>query len=396
MSLAKKTTKGRKTKKAKGIKKKKQLKKSKKTQASSRRANTRRAKTVSKTPRIKKKKGKITVKRKVKPQTKPKKKAKKKTKKIQTRSAKKPVKKKLRVSKAKPRSKKTKTLTRVSKKPPTKKPSRVKAKERTEVKVERKRTKIEKVWVKYKKTGSEELKDKIILNYSPLVKYVAGQISARLPQVVDFADLVSYGMLGLMDAIEKFDLEKKVKFETYAVVRINGAIIDELRKLDWVPRPLRYKARRFEEAYIKLLNRLRRNPSDDEWAEELEISTVELRNILDQLSHTSLLALDELWGIGSESQGEKIGLLDVLKDRHAEEPDRLLDSKETKEMMIEAVKRLPDREKNVITLYYYKGLALKEIADILGLTESRVSQLHTRALLRLKLNLKAKKSLLMA
>jgi RNA polymerase sigma factor for flagellar operon FliA len=219
--------------------------------------------------------------------------------------------------------------------------------------------------------------------YSPLVKYVAGRMSSGLPAHVEEADLISYGLVGLINAIERFELEREIKFETYAITRIKGAIIDELRTLDWVPRSVRAKAREIERANAKLENKLQRAPTDDEMALELEMSVEDFQESLLQISNSTVVALDELWTV-SDSSGDQVSLLDTLHDPDAPDPAQMLDASEIKDRLADAIARLPEREKLVIALYYYENLTLREIGEVLGVTESRISQLHTKAVLRLK------------
>ncbi|MHB0975847.1 MAG: RNA polymerase sigma factor WhiG [Candidatus Aquicultorales bacterium] len=243
------------------------------------------------------------------------------------------------------------------------------------------------LWLEFKATGSRGLRDKLILHYAPIVKYVAGRICANLPQNVDQSDIVSYGILGLIDAIEKFDLNREVKFETYAIARIKGAIIDELRCLDWVPRSVRTKAKDLERAYIHLENTLKRVPTDEEVASSLGVSMDDYRDMLVQVSTTSLLALDELWSTGDRD--DKVSLIDTIEDSSSPDPSEAFEFEEMKELLAEVLEKLTERERTVIALYYYEGMTLKEIGEILGVTESRVSQLHTKAVLRLKAKLRA-------
>jgi RNA polymerase sigma factor for flagellar operon FliA len=221
-----------------------------------------------------------------------------------------------------------------------------------------------------------------VLAYSPLVKYVAGRIGSGLPAHVQEADLISYGLDGLISAIERFDPGRQVKFETYAITRIRGAIIDELRALDWVPRSVRARAREFERVNAKLEARLRRAPTDDEMAGELHITVPELQDSLLQISNSTMVALDELW-TGSDS-GDQVSLLEALPDESAPDPQALLDRVALRERIADALGALPERERMVIALYYYENLTLREIGEVLGVTESRVSQMHTKAVLRLR------------
>ena len=242
------------------------------------------------------------------------------------------------------------------------------------------------LWRKYKSSGSDRAREQLVVAYSPLVKYVAGRMSSGLPAHVEEADLISYGLIGLINAIERFDIEREIKFETYAITRIKGAIIDELRALDWVPRSVRARAREIERAHGKLEHRLQRTPSDEEMAAELNISVEEFQDSLVKISNSTVVALDELWAV-SDSSGDQVSLLDTLHDPEAPDPQQLLDASELKDRLADAIAALPEREKLVIALYYYENLTLREIGEVLGVTESRVSQLHTKAVMRLKSHL---------
>ena len=238
-------------------------------------------------------------------------------------------------------------------------------------------------WSEYKATGSSSARDSLILHYSPLVKYVAGRVAVGLPANVEQADLISYGIFGLIDAIDKYDQSRGIKFETYAISRIRGAIIDELRAIDWVPRSVRFKAREVEKAYASLENKLKRPPSDAEIAEEMGVTIDELTAIYTQLSTVSLVALDELMSSDGE-RGDKLSLVETLEDTRTESPMEAFESEEMKTILAEAINRLPEREKVVVTLYYFEGLTLAQIGEVLGVTESRICQMHTKAVLALK------------
>ncbi len=242
------------------------------------------------------------------------------------------------------------------------------------------------LWHEYRQTGDRGLRDRLILTYAPLVKFVAGRLGATLPSHVDEQDLVSYGLLGLIGAIERFDPDREIKFETYAIARIKGAIIDELRSLDWVPRSVRTRARQIERAIAELERSLMRAPTDAEIANKIGISGEELEESLTEISRTSIAALDELWS-PSGGGGDQVSLIDTIEDEHGPNPEVTLEQTELKEALGEAISRLPEREKLVVTLYYYEELTLREIGEVLGVTESRVSQLHTKAVLRLKARL---------
>jgi len=238
------------------------------------------------------------------------------------------------------------------------------------------------LWNEYKESNAREARERLILHYSPLVKFVAGRVAAGLPQSIEQSDLVSYGIFGLIDAIDKFDLSRGFKFETYAISRIKGAIIDELRSIDWVPRSVRAKARAIERAYSKLENELRRTPDDAELATELEMTEEELAGVLSQISFVGLVALDELLSSSSErGSGTTIG--DTVTDgRH--DPVEAFEAEEMRHILADAINRMPDRERLVLTLYYYEGLTLAEIGKHLGVTESRVCQIHTKAIFQLR------------
>src|SRR5207342_1592798 len=239
------------------------------------------------------------------------------------------------------------------------------------------------LWRRFKGTGDVHARERLVIAYSPLVKYVAGRMASGLPAHVEEADLISYGLVGLISAIERFELEREIKFETYAITRIKGAIIDELRALDWVPRSVRARAREIERAHGKLEHRLHRTPTDEEMADELQLSVEEFQEILVKISNSTVVALDELWAV-SDSSGDAVSLLDTLQDPDAPDPQQMLAASELKDRLADAIAALPEREKLVIALYYYENLTLREIGEVLGVTESRISQLHTKAVLRLK------------
>jgi len=245
---------------------------------------------------------------------------------------------------------------------------------------------IQRLWAEYKADGQRELRDQLIVHYSPLVKYVAGRVATGLPQNVDQADLVSYGIFGLIDAIEKFDLDRGFKFETYAIARIKGNILDELRSIDWVPRSVRAKARAIEKAYSKLEGQLHRTPTDVELAAELDLTDEQLQATLGQISFTGLVALDEMLSGGE--RGESVTLGDTVADSGIG-PVAAYEVEEMRQILADAINRLPEREKTVLTLYYYEGLTLAEIGSILGVTESRVCQIHTKSVIQLRARMAA-------
>ena len=239
------------------------------------------------------------------------------------------------------------------------------------------------LWRRYKDDRDEKARERLVLAYAPLVKYVAGRMSSGLPSHVEESDLISYGLLGLISAIERFEPEREIKFETFAITRIKGSIIDELRSLDWVPRSVRTKAREIEKANAKLEHKLHRAPTDQEMAAELGVEVDEFQESLVRISNSSVVALDELWTV-SDASGDQVSLLDTIQDPQALDPAMEMDTTEMKDRLADAIARLPEREKLVVALYYYENLTLREIGEVLGVTESRVSQLHTKAVLRLK------------
>nr|WP_298990448.1 RNA polymerase sigma factor WhiG [uncultured Pseudokineococcus sp.] len=241
------------------------------------------------------------------------------------------------------------------------------------------------LWVAFKTTGDAAVRERLILHYSPLVKFVAGRVGVGLPSNVEQADLVSYGVFGLIDAIEKYDLERAIKFETYAIQRIRGAIIDELRALDWIPRSVRSKAREVEKTYAELEARLHRTPTEPEVAAQMGIPLKDLHHIFSQVSYVNLVALDELLSGGEK--GDSLSLGDTLEDTRAEDPVMAFEGEETKFLLARAIDQLSEREKIVVTLYYYENMTLAEIGRILGVTESRICQMHSKAVLQLRTKL---------
>jgi RNA polymerase sigma factor for flagellar operon FliA len=236
------------------------------------------------------------------------------------------------------------------------------------------------LWRSFKDSGDPAQRDTLIIHYSPLVKYVAGRVAVGLPQSVEQADLVSYGIFGLIDAIEKFDLERGFKFETYAIPRIKGAIIDELRSIDWVPRSVRSKARSLERAYAKLEAEHHRSPTDTELAEELEWTDSQLQSTLGQISFIGVVALDEMLSGGSGDRAD-------ADSRPG--PVATFEVEEMRQLLAKAINDMPEREKIILTLYYYEGLTLAEIGEVLGVTESRVCQIHTKSVIHLRAKLAA-------
>lgn len=239
---------------------------------------------------------------------------------------------------------------------------------------------LDQAWTRFKNRGRQHDRDQLIVYYAPLVKYVASRVAAGLPQSVDQSDLVSYGMFGLIDAITKFDPERGFKFETYAISRVKGAILDELRSIDWVPRSVRSKAKTVERAMMKLEATLHRAPTDEEVADELDLSVAQLNGIYNQISSLGMVALDEMLSMGGS---ESLTFGDTLADR-GDGPGGIYEQVEMRQLLAAAINRMNEREKIVLTLYYYESLTLAEIGRVLGVTESRVCQIHTKAVLSLK------------
>lgn len=235
-----------------------------------------------------------------------------------------------------------------------------------------------KLWEEYSRTRKAELREKLIIEYSQLVKLVAGRLSMYLGYNVEYDDLVGYGIFGLIDAIEKFDYGKNVKFETYASLRIRGAILDQIRKMDWIPRTLRQKQKRIDSAMSKIEAQMGRTATDDELAAELEISTDELNSWQGQAMVTNLVSLDEFTEAGSEIK------MNAAANSHFEQPETAIEREELKENIAKALDSLTEKERSVIVLYYYEEMTLKEISRVLEVTESRVSQLHTKGLQKMK------------
>ncbi|MET9630538.1 FliA/WhiG family RNA polymerase sigma factor [Lentzea sp. NPDC006480] len=239
------------------------------------------------------------------------------------------------------------------------------------------------LWRSYGESHDQGQRDRLVLHYAPLVKYVAGRVGTGLPAHVDVADLIQSGIFGLVDAIEKFEPERGLKFETYAMQRIRGAILDDLRSQDWVPRSVRSRARDVERALERLGAKLQRTPTDRELAAELKIGLAELRELYGQLQLTSVVALDEL--IAPNKGGSS--LAESLPDDAAEDPVASLVDQDSRRQLADAIAQLAERDRVVVTLYYFENLTLAEIGKVLGVTESRVCQLHTRAVLRLRTKL---------
>ena len=235
---------------------------------------------------------------------------------------------------------------------------------------------------------SATLKEQIVIEHTPLIRYIVNRIAVRLPSHIDLDDLHNTGVIGLMDAIEKYDPEKNCKFKTYAEFRIKGAILDQLRSLDWVPRSVRQKGRRLERAYGEVEQRLGRSASEDEVADSLGLQLDKLQELINQVRGISLVNLEEIRGGGSE--GDRNGsYADIIEDVNAENPYSTLKLQEMRSIVADTIATLPEKERLVISLYYYEDLNMKEIGNILGITESRVCQIHTKSVLRLRSKLKS-------
>jgi RNA polymerase sigma factor for flagellar operon FliA len=244
------------------------------------------------------------------------------------------------------------------------------------------------IWENYKKTLDPITRDKLLNEYLPLVKNVAGRMAIGFPKSVELNDLISTGVIGLIEAFNNYDPSRGVKFETYAVPRIRGAILDELRALDWVPRSTRAKSREIEKAMTKLENRLGRSPSEMELAKQLNISTDELLTALDDVSSTTLLSLDEL--ICRDDDNRQVPRIETIQNEGVNNILHDLERIELRAFLINAISTLSEQERLVVALYYYEELTLKEIGEVMLISESRVSQIHTKAVLRLRAMIREK------
>jgi RNA polymerase sigma factor for flagellar operon FliA len=247
---------------------------------------------------------------------------------------------------------------------------------------------IDGLWRRYSEDANVEARGRLITAYVPLVRQIAAQLGGGLPGHVEEADLVSYGLVGLNTAIERFQPERGIRFESFAATRIRGAILDGLRALDWVPRSVRSRARAIDKARARLQHELGRRPTTAELAARLGTDEAQLREHLLEIAAGSLHALDEPWAV-ADASGDAVSLLEVIPDPRAPDPQAILDTSDIKVRLADAIAELPEREKLVVALYYYEGLSLKEIGEVIGVTESRVSQVHTAALGRLKEGLEA-------
>ncbi|MDD3878623.1 MAG: FliA/WhiG family RNA polymerase sigma factor [Syntrophomonas sp.] len=248
------------------------------------------------------------------------------------------------------------------------------------------------LWIRLKENEDIEARDQLIIHFAHLVKYVASRLAIHLSSLVELDELISYGIEGLIDAIEKFDHKRNIKFETYALTRIRGSMIDGLRSMDWIPVSLRQKSKQLEKAYMTVETRLGRSASDAEVAEELGLNLDELAVLLRDVAATTIISLDDFL-LGEDGDQKKKRMVDILEDHNSVSALDLVEFNEVKDLLAKAISRLPDKEKMVVYLYYYEGLTLKEIGAVISLSESRISQLHTKAILRLRGSLSKKKNL---
>ncbi|HHW02840.1 MAG TPA: FliA/WhiG family RNA polymerase sigma factor [Thermoanaerobacterales bacterium] len=239
---------------------------------------------------------------------------------------------------------------------------------------------VDKLWLDYNDTKDKKIKEELVLSYIPLIKHIVNRMAISLPSYIDTEDLISYGVFGLLQAIERYDVTCGVKFETYAYARIKGSIIDELRKLDWVPQNIRKKAKLLQKAYAELEQRLGRTVKDEDLCEYLNLSIDELQDLYNKIAFTTVVSFDDLL-FNEDSEGE------------SGRPDVAVEKKEVKRLLGQAINRLPYQERLVVTLYYYEGLTLKEISKVLELSQGRISQLHTKAILRLRGSLSRKRAI---
>jgi len=247
-------------------------------------------------------------------------------------------------------------------------------------------------WVQYKEKDDIEARDDLIIHYAHLVKYVANRLAINLSSVVEVDELISYGIEGLIDAIEKYDHKRNIKFETYAITRVRGSMIDGLRSMDWVPVSVRQKSKELERVYTRLEAELGRAATDAEVAQEMGITLNEFARLLREVASNTIVSLDDFIP-GDDGDDKKKRIVDLLEDHNAGDALELVEISEVKELLAQTISRLPEKEKKVVYLYYYEGLTLKEIGMVLGLSESRISQLHTKAILRLRGSLSKKKNL---
>jgi RNA polymerase sigma factor FliA len=244
------------------------------------------------------------------------------------------------------------------------------------------------VWTEYHETGSGDIRERIIMDCMPLVKYVVGRFASSVPRSCDREELIQSGIFGLIDAIDRFDPEKGVKFETYAILRIRGSVIDELRSRDWVPRSHRRMAREVDVAANEFETRTGKAPSVDELAQAMHLSTEQMEQALRQTNFVSFVSLEgEQGGNGEDAGGRQMKLADLLVDTNVQPPSSHIELEERVQALTRAIESLPEQERLVIALYYYEDVRLKDIGEVFGVSESRASQIHGRALVLLKLHM---------
>jgi len=245
------------------------------------------------------------------------------------------------------------------------------------------------LWQRFKEDDDQNAREELVIHYSYLVKYMANRMAINLPPSVEVDELISYGIEGLIEAADKFDYQRKIKFETYAIARIKGAMIDGLRAMDWVPVSVRQKSKELEKAYNRIEIKLGRNATDQEVAEELGITLAQFQALLRDVGLATILYLEDFLP-GEDGNNRRI--IDFIEDEQADNALNIAEFMDTKRLLSEAISRLPEKEKLVLELYYYEGLNLKEIGAVMGLSESRISQLHSKAILRLRGRLSRRKS----
>lgn len=244
-------------------------------------------------------------------------------------------------------------------------------------------TGIDQLWIEYKANGSKIAKDKLLVEYAHMVKYITARLAVNLPPSVDRNDLISSGVMGLIKAVETFEPDRGFKFETYAGHKIRGAVLDELRALDWVPRSVRQKSRDLQKTFAKLENELGRIPYDDEVCEALGVSLKEYEDLLAEVTPTTIISLEEAMP-DRDSDAKELRIIDTIEDPGSDNPLKELGFAEVKNILKDAIAALPEKEKLVVALYHYEELTLKEIGVVLDITESRVSQIHSKAILKLR------------
>jgi RNA polymerase sigma factor for flagellar operon FliA len=246
---------------------------------------------------------------------------------------------------------------------------------------------LEALWTEYKEHGSMAARDKLLAEYTPLVRYTAQRMAINLPESVHLGDLVGVGVIGLIKAVESFDTTKEVKFETYATHKIRGYILDDLREQDWIPRSIRQKSKMVKNAYVELEKELGRTPYDNEVAAYLKLKPAEFEELLSEVAPVTIVSLNEVIPDHYYGENAETSLIETLEDRDAENPLDRLGAEEIKKILAEALLALPENERQVVALYHYEELTLKEIGVAMNLTESRVSQIHSKAMLKLKAKL---------